>query len=740
MRLLHLEIEECRSVVDGLVPLEGLVVLFGPNSGGKTTVLEAVRELLGTPGGLRRDPGSDEGDPYAAGRLWFDLPGAGLSGSVDEILMRDLLVGVYASRRKPWTWLDQDAAELLVGGSLEDVRTYLVDLLARQSGAGELDDRRRLAVAVFEAPLFGVQFGDIVLYVHPRNLDREALAAAARIASAPLIEEADTLGRVAGGLSKGHPVQVEEIGDQAYKLLRTYAPVITLDNDPERLASDIEEALPRIHDRLWALVPKPKASEADAGKGGSSDDKLPLSEVVDQFLIGNLPAKHGDLVIDPWLEALGEDPAGTRVVTPGLFGRYDIGSWYRVRRSLRAVARVLAERANQLAPSFVRDGYTISVEVLAPAVWPSAPNRVRIVVDEGSGERRDVSVVGSGVARWVAAALRLAAWELLSARRVVRGDHGREVADVEPRNALVERARLDPDNQAYLYLEPARGTLAVYLADEPEAHLHPRAVRSVLAWLQDLARSSATVIVATHHPAFLERPGEFTHLVMVTREDDVTELHHVEGGALRAVSAINNQVGLTGGELFLLTRLVLFVEGEHDRVVLEEWFGQQLSEAAVRVIPLRGIDNLVGLPLAGMIQEIGLPIAVLADDTDVPTARMGRGRTRGEKAVSQFLYQAQQAGVEVKTVGLAEPDIVYYLDDEICQRVAPKFPGWQAAATAWKLSATTEDFKRWVSGTYGLRLDRPSVQQLARTCAREGKIPDEFRGRLRSILTFASNH
>ncbi len=58
MRLLQVNISKFRSIADQQHTAGGLVVLFGPNSAGKTSVLEAAEQLITAggdpPGGPRR--------------------------------------------------------------------------------------------------------------------------------------------------------------------------------------------------------------------------------------------------------------------------------------------------------------------------------------------------------------------------------------------------------------------------------------------------------------------------------------------------------------------------------------------------------------------------------------------------------------------------------------------------------------------------------------------------------------
>jgi hypothetical protein len=99
MRLLRVEIEQFRSIKDQWIPGDGLVVLFGVNSGGKTSVLEAVEHVLTQASAVRADPGADD-EPFVMGSVWLELPAAGAAGSDDARLYRSLLRGEH-SKPKP---------------------------------------------------------------------------------------------------------------------------------------------------------------------------------------------------------------------------------------------------------------------------------------------------------------------------------------------------------------------------------------------------------------------------------------------------------------------------------------------------------------------------------------------------------------------------------------------------------------------------------------------------------------
>ncbi len=339
MRLLSVTINEYRSISGCTVPLEGMVVLFGPNSAGKTTVLEAVRDALSAKRSARIDPG-DWDEPFHAAEVAFELPGAGLAGSEDSELLRDLLARKYGPGEHhdavvpPFDALDREAAELLADCSLEEVTTYLVDALVKTGGAGTLEDRRCFAGALFDNPIFTTDSSYIVLCVSPEQLGSTASAAAARIGHCERIESDTLQGLAIQAITRG-TVYVATLSDQARKFLPDHVAVITLDTDPDRLTAEIEAVLPRLHNRLWALERVPHQNEFLAQLGWERED---------EFLIGPPDARF--LKIDPWVESLVHAPDGPTVATPTTFGPYNTGDWHRVRRSLLAIVQLLSARAN----------------------------------------------------------------------------------------------------------------------------------------------------------------------------------------------------------------------------------------------------------------------------------------------------------------------------------------------------------------------------------------------------------
>jgi energy-coupling factor transporter ATP-binding protein EcfA2 len=437
---------------------------------------------------------------------------------------------------------------------------------------------------------------------------------------------------------------------------------------------------------------------------------------------------------DRWLEGRSEE---SEPVLPKPFGPSSTGDWYRVRHSVLAAARLIEAEANRAAPGFVAEQGTIGIEILPVSVWGGGLPRIRATFTEYGEEARDLKVVGAGTARWVAAAVRFACRRLEAGRQVLTDDAGMTISDEAEKSRILVQARRAPLTQHAVRLEPSDAA-AVYIADEPEAHLHPAALQSVRNWLTQLAATAATVLVATHSTALLDSTSELVNRVLVLRKQHRTHLKHMTGALAGELARVADDLGLTRGELLLLMRLALFVEGPHDQIILDEWFGDALRAAGIRVFPVHGVDNLPGLAESEITAALGIRIATLSDDTSLSRTSSGSPRTRSEQAVSRLHAEAARAGVQVHSVGLDKPDILYYLDEEVCQRIAPDFPGWDAAQAERSNTGSRVPWKRWIEDQYGLPLTRESIRQLAGRCRQQDKIPAELAQKIHELAAYAT--
>jgi predicted ATPase len=728
--LLRVDIDHFRSIKDQWLLANGLVVLFGPNSAGKTSVLEAVAEVITDAGGLRSDPGQVD-DEDVMGSVTFALPKAGTAGTDDARTFASLLSGeqagpsLFGESTYPWPWLAEELRASLLKAKAHGARAILAAALAGAGPAGTARDRMLLARAVFNPGLvfFSADAVSISMSVYRPLIPAAAIRAAGRIAAVP--DGNDPLRKIAAELESGLVAHVSHVGSGTRKMNKfapALPPVILLDGDHESLSAELLRAVPVVHNRLWHVAPQVVRT------------KPWRLETVDSF--GIEMGSSGDrYAVDPWLEF--RDDQGELGI-PDTFGPYWQTDWYRVRHSVLAAASLIEAEANRIAPSFVQAQGTIGIEVLPVAVWGASGHRVRATFAErGDDEPRDLRVVGAGTARWVAAAVRLACRRLETAEQTVVDETGAPVTAQDVKRGLIRKARSEALTQAAVRLEPTDAP-GIYIADEPEAHLHPAAVRSVRDWLIQLAGSAATVLVATHSPALLDGTSPLVSRILVRRTGEGTELRLMNGALADELAAVSDDLGITKGELLLLTRLAVFVEGPHDQIVLDEWFGEELRSAGIRVYPVHGVDNLTGLAESEIVSAIGIRIATLSDDTSVRRVESGRVRTRGESAVVRLLNEAARTGLQIRPVGLGQPDMLYYLDKTVCQQAAPAFPGWPEAAAERAREASRDPWKRWVESRYGLSLSRDSVRDLARQCRDYGKIPSELRQIIQELLGYAA--
>jgi predicted ATP-dependent endonuclease of OLD family len=156
LRLWRIDIDQFRSIEDQSIPAEGLVVLFGMNSAGKTSVLEAVEGVISQTASFRADPGAQD-DPVVLGSVILSLSAANMTGSDDARLYLSLLRGDFSKsgifgepRQYPWDWLDDQHRESLENLDLHQTRTILADSLAASGNAGSAEDRKKLASSVFD--------------------------------------------------------------------------------------------------------------------------------------------------------------------------------------------------------------------------------------------------------------------------------------------------------------------------------------------------------------------------------------------------------------------------------------------------------------------------------------------------------------------------------------------------------------------------------------------------------------
>jgi hypothetical protein len=383
----------------------------------------------------------------------------------------------------------------------------------------------------------------------------------------------------------------------------------------------------------------------------------------------------------PWLEACG----------PGL-GEFT----FKVPERVQTAADLLGNLASELLPDFVEGRITASLTT--PVLWHRLPKVLLEFEERGAQQCADlIDLAGSGAARWMAAAVQIAIHLLTDDRSLT------SVSDFE------------------------RGGLSghVFLLDEPEAHLHPSAVASVVRWCRRMVRLGATIVVASHHDEFLRTTGPDVALVHLTRPDVLdTKARTVGSQAQSLLQELAVDVGMHPATALSLHRAILFVEGPLDVAVLDEYGGARLDAAGILVVPVHGTKNLEGVVSGEVVTRLGLRVGILTDATVIATIhdRSNKRRSSEEKKVLRVLDIARENGCPEPTLfGVAEDDLLFAIPPSGIESVLGcPFPEWkdlvrQAREAIGASPSESVNWKQFALDRYGLDIVEPDgVRALVR--------------------------
>jgi endogenous inhibitor of DNA gyrase (YacG/DUF329 family) len=193
-------------------------------------------------------------------------------------------------------------------------------------------------------------------------------------------------------------------------------------------------------------------------------------------------------------------------------------------------------------------------------------------------------------------------------------------------------------------------------------------------------------------------------------------------------------MGFSRGEILLMTRYFLFVEGPHDAILLNEFFGPLLNRHGIRVIPLHGIKRAKSLADAEIVSELDIPVGVLVDN-------FVDGRKTGEsKEIDRMLREYASKEKSVDIYGLSAPDILDYLPSEVLTKRCQKpFPGWEGARRAHGIACEKRgevvDFKQWLQKEYEISLSREDIRIMAYETMIRGLVPAEIEAQINRVVS-----
>ncbi|GEM_PF-5450604 len=663
--------------VDVELPWASAIVLFGANDSGKTNILEAFLANLGDGRAVR-----GEGDAELG--LDIELDGLHTPGHPDQELFLTMLLsygeGPFWLESESWvshSGVDSEVVDELQRGWDDLQRDYA------SLGSGE-DRTSRIAKLVERA--FSLAAANWDQYVGtsdvPTGLSvprsgREAVASCAFRAYRGSLAwfapgGADIVYLGCPYLpNRENASYLDMLGVRVVRVDASTAAFATI---YERL----ERAMPTVavkHRRFDHAFPAANLGHLD-----------PTSLDVRAILRGDI-ALTPDREKQPWLIREGNLTA--------------------LRPSMQAACEEFSTYVTGLAAPFVSSAYDIRIVPLHPDEWPDHDGRHLGVClrSHRTGQLFDLESASSGMATWTGFALsetlRLA--EEGSIPLLVPW-FTEDTADPSGVRDVRYPSPLDQPPEA----------LTVYVFDEPETHLHPLAQQQAADWIAERARTGANVLLASHALPFLDMPLKDVEYLKVTRNEEwETKAERITGDILGAVAKSAADLGLPPVALVQLTKAWLVVEGEHDRLILNAFFGEELRRAGLQILPLRGAARAKASFMAvEALKPLCLPFFWLLDNTYARRLEDKTGsepKTQEEFIAAQLKRLAAEEGTDLRMLTWPYPDIICALPIEAVRRLAFEKRGTPDAATSWQEL-----------------IERHEIQR--REAEENGKKPADFKG------------
>lgn len=162
-----------------------------------------------------------------------------------------------------------------------------------------------------------------------------------------------------------------------------------------------------------------------------------------------------------------------------------------------------------------------------------------------------------------------------------------------------------------LHTEEAEPYHPIIAAEEPEAHLHPNAQRSLFS---QLFNTSGQALVSTHSP-YLAAMCALPNLRSLSARGGHTQCYSlIEGLADEELKALHRQVLRDKGELLFAKALILFEGQTEDQVVpvmFERWFEATAFSKGVNLAAVNGRNYTPFLKLA---LSLGIPTVIVSDN------------------------------------------------------------------------------------------------------------------------------
>ena len=258
--------------------------------------------------------------------------------------------------------------------------------------------------------------------------------------------------------------------------------------------------------------------------------------------------------------------------------------------------------------------------------------------------------------------------------------------------------------------------------DEPELGLHPTAIENVKHKVFPYLAENGIKLVFSSHSLVLASAAQKIHKSEWLDQENrssypvLKELPFIPEGSL-------TEIGFTKSDLLASIKTLLIVEGKHDKIVLETYFGEDfLGRERVRISTLDGANNLMLMPEAEIIMDfLATKVVILTDGghksrlggaNDKTLAELNRYLSLNERSSAQAVLNKLRSKVVNNSEGdkllslidsillrskhdekllsrfaiylLGQDDIIHYLNPQLVLAPYVGLKDWPALIAEWK--------------------------------------------------------
>lgn len=285
----------------------------------------------------------------------------------------------------------------------------------------------------------------------------------------------------------------------------------------------------------------------------------------------------------------------------------------------------------------------------------------------------------------------------------------------------------------------------IWFFDEPERGLHRQAEEHLARGLPTLAsRFDAQVFLATHSPEIIDHPQVSTFHTKRTKMDLFTwQVQRVDANQHSSLATL----GLRPSDLLNSVNLFVLVEGEHEKVLFEAFFGTEFSQHRIQLLVARGASNFDGIFDSQLISRFSDARVLLTIDNQsaaeiqaIWTHAQELNTTIGAVGAQEFLKEQLPAGRKaenkflrefmisairsnqvkrINVFGFTQEDIIEYLP---VKEFAPR-DSWQELRQEWRDSGSNMQFKSWMEKAHQSKFDATNLRLAAMNM---DEVPKEF--------------